>query len=47
MKNLFILINCILGAAVCGLFVSNVARTGKAKPVYEVKKRQPRKAPAQ
>ena len=47
MKNLFILINCILGAAVCGLFVSNVAHATKAKPVYEVKKRQPRKAPAQ
>ena len=47
MKTLFIVINCILGAAVCGLFVSNVARAAKSKPQYEVRKRPAKKGPVQ
>jgi len=47
MKTLFIVINCILGAAVCGLFISNVTHAVKRKPAYEVKKRPAKKAPAQ
>ena len=47
MKTLFIVINCILGAAVCGLFISNVAHAAKSKQQYEVKKRPVKKNPSQ
>jgi len=48
MKTLFIVINCILGAAVCGLFVSNVVHAVRSKQQFEVKKRPVKKdsAPA-
>ena len=39
MKNLLLVVNCILGIAVFAMFVSNVASLDSKKENYEVKKR--------